>query len=71
MKLNQVKLNVLEQLEYAGSLSEKHLYLCETIRSEVLNLLETEQLIIRSSGLVSITPKGLNVFLFFNRIDKL
>ena len=70
MKLNGVKLIVLEQLEYSGSCSEKHLKLCETIKQDVLRLLEKERLITRCSGLVSITQKGLDVFSFFNRIKK-
>lgn len=71
MNLNRVKLIVLEQLEYSGMCSEKHLRICETIKLEVLNLLEKEQLIIRCSGLISITQKGLDVFSFFSRINKL
>ncbi len=70
MKLHRVKLIVLEQLEYSGNCSERHLRLCETIKQEVLSLLEKEQLITRCSGLVSITQKGLDVFSFFNRINK-
>tara|TARA_B100000424_G_scaffold187346_1_gene145598 strand:- start:350 stop:565 length:216 start_codon:yes stop_codon:yes gene_type:complete len=71
MKLSRVKLIVLEQLEYSGNCSEKHLKICETIKLDVLRLLEEEQLITRCSGLISITQKGLNVFSFFSRINKL
>ena len=70
MSLSRVKLIVLEQIEYSGTCSERHLKLCETVKKEVLEALEIEQLITRRSGLAMITEKGLNVVSFFRRINK-
>ena len=68
---NRVKLIVLEELAYTGCCLVKDIWMSESIKEDVLYLLEKEKLIISHLGLITITEEGLKVVSFFNRINEL
>jgi hypothetical protein len=71
MITNRIKLIILEELEYSGPCLIKDISVSETVKAELLYLLEKERLIVSHLGLISITEEGLNVVSFFRRNDKL
>ena len=68
---NRIKMIVLEDLEYSGTCLIKDIRVSETIRDQVLYLLEEEKLIVNHLGLITITEEGLKVVSFFSRNNKL
>jgi|SaaInlV_165m_DNA_1040744.scaffolds.fasta_scaffold87108_2 hypothetical protein len=61
---------VLEDLEYSGTSLIKDIRLSETIKPQVLAILEEYKFITNQSGLISITEMGLVFFSLFSRYKK-
>lgn len=61
---------VLEDLEYSGTSLIKDIRLSETIKPQVLAILEEHKFITNQSGLISITEMGLAFFSLFSRYKK-
>ena len=68
---NRIKMIVLEDLEYSGSCLIKDIMVSETIKGQLLYLLEKEKLIVNHLGLITITEAGLKAVSFFSRNNKL